>query len=229
MIESERTGARESAPGSMQSPRVHSTATIMDSELGAWTEVGERASLVETVLGDYSYVERDTQVIYTHIGKFCSIASGVRINPGNHPLGRAALHHFTYRSRGYCLSGSDDEAFFQWRRSHPVRLGHDVWIGHGAVVLPGRKIGTGAAVGAGTVVTHDVPPFTIVAGVPGTPVRERFPRRVQKGLLRIAWWDWSWEQLRRALEDFQTLEAEAFVEKYDTAPKIAGAGGETRE
>jgi hypothetical protein len=188
---------------------------VVDSELGDWTEVGDRASLIETVLGDYSYVERDSQAIYARIGRFCSIASAVRINPGNHPLDRAALHHFTYRSRWYGLAGHDDASFFEWRRSHAVTLGHDVWIGHGAVVLPGRIVGTGAAVGAGAVVTRDIPPFTVATGVPAAPIRERFSKRVQEGLMRIAWWDWTWERLRRALDDFRSLDAEAFVEKYD--------------
>lgn len=214
--------------GTLRSPRVHPTATITDSRLGEWTEVGDRASLVETELGDYSYVERDTQVIHARIGKFCSIASCARINPGNHPLERAALHHFTYRSRWYGLCGSDDDAFFAWRRSHGVVLGHDVWIGHGAVVLPGLEIGTGAAVGAGAVVTRDVPPFTVAAGVPAAPVRERFSRRVQEGLMRIAWWDWTWERLRKALPDFRALRAEAFVEKYDRVPTAPVTEGENR-
>ncbi len=200
----------------MRSPRVHPTAVVIDSELGEWTEVGDRVSLIETVLGDYSYVERDSQAIYARIGRFCSIASGVRINPGNHPVERAALHHFTYRSRWYGLAGDDDARFFEWRRSRAVILGDDVWIGHGVVVLPGRTVGTGAAVGAGSVVTRDVSPFTVAAGIPAVPLRERFPKPVQEGLLRIAWWDWPRDRIRRALDDFRSLDAPAFVEKYDT-------------
>ena len=105
----------------------------------------------------------------------------MRINPGNHPLWRAALHHFTYRSRSYDLHPEDDREFFDWRRAHPVVLGDDVWIGHGAILLPGVKIGTGAVVGAGAVVTKDVPPFTIVAGVPAKTLRRRVPRGGGRG------------------------------------------------
>ncbi len=201
--------------GPYRAPHIHPTALVLDSDLGVWTDVGDRASVIETVLGDYSYVERDTQVIYAHIGKFCSIASFARINPGNHPLDRAALHHFTYRSRQYGLAKEDDAAFFSWRRERGVTLGNDVWIGHGAVILPGRSVGTGAAVGAGSIVTRDVPPFTIAAGVPAKPLRERFPRRVQERLMRIRWWDWPRERLERSVDDFRRLDAEAFVEKYD--------------
>jgi hypothetical protein len=195
-------------------PLVHPEATIVDSHLGAWTEVDARSSLTETVLGDYSYVIHDCDIIYTKIGKFCSIASFVRINPGNHPLERAALHHFSYRSRQFEL-GEDDEAFFSWRRAHQVALGHDVWVGHNATILAGVTIGSGAAIGAGAVVTREVAPFQIVAGVPARPIRERFSPEVQEGLLRIAWWNWPHEKLRLALRDFRTLSAAEFVEKYD--------------
>ena len=144
--------------------------------------MGARTVLTETILGDYSYVTNDCDLIYTEVGKFCSIASHVRINPGNHPLERAALHHFTYRSRFYELHPDDDHEFFNWRRGHKVILGDDVWIGYGAVVLPGVKIGCGAAVGAGSVVTKDVSPFTIVAGVPAKTIRRRVLREVEEAL-----------------------------------------------
>jgi hypothetical protein len=195
-------------------PLIHPEAIVLESELGAWTEVGARASLTETVLGDYSYVIHDSQIIYTQIGKFCSIASFVRINPGNHPLDRAALHHFSYRSRQFAL-GEDDETFFAWRRAHKVTVGHDVWVGHNATILPGVTVGTGAAIGAAAVVTRDVAPFQIVVGVPARPVRSRFPEAIQEGLLRIAWWNWPPEKLRPALCDFRSLSAAEFIEKYD--------------
>jgi len=195
-------------------PTLHPDACVIDSKLGAWTEVGANTQITETVMGDYSYVIHDCHIIYSRIGKFCSIASHVRINPGNHPLHRAALHHFTYRSRQFDLK-DDDAGFFDWRRSKPVTLGHDVWIGHGAVILPGVKIGTGAAVGAGAVVTRDVEPFRIVAGVPSKVIRMRFGEKVQQGLLRIQWWDWSHDMLKERIEDFRSLDAEAFVAKYD--------------
>lgn len=195
-------------------PYVHPEGSARDSVLGPWTRVGARTSLSETVFGAYSYIVNDSSIAYARIGRFCSIARDTRINPGNHPTWRAAQHHFSYRAVSYAMGEADDYDFFQWRRDHQVTMGHDVWVGHGATILPGVSVGTGAVIGAGAVVSRDVPDFTIVGGVPAKPIRERFPKPVQEGLLALAWWDWSHERLSAALEDFRNLDADAFVEKH---------------
>jgi len=198
-------------------PSIDPSATVRDTTLGAYTEVGARTTLIEVEMGDYSYVVNDAQIIYTTIGKFCSIAAMTRINPGNHPMHRATQAHFTYRSSAYFHSELDDTEFFEWRRSHRVRIGHDVWIGHGAIVLPGRNIGTGAVIAAGAIVTKDVPAYTIVAGNPARAIKRRFPEAVADRLARLAWWDWSHEMLRAALPDFRNCPIEGFLDKYEAA------------
>jgi phosphonate metabolism protein (transferase hexapeptide repeat family) len=197
------------------SPLIHPTADVRDCVLGAYTEVGARTSLLEVSLADYSYVVNDSNIVYTTTGKFCSIAAMTRINPGNHPMHRASQSHFTYRASTYFPGEADDDAFFDWRRGHHVEIGHDVWIGHGAVILPGRRIGTGAVVAAGAIVTKDVAPYSIVAGNPARPVRQRFPDGIAERLRALAWWDWNHEQLRVALPDFKALSVEAFLEKFE--------------
>jgi len=194
--------------------RIDASAAVHDATLGRYTAIGARTSFVESSLGDYSYIVEDGEVIYTEIGKFCSIARAVRINPGNHPMARASQSHFTYRASAYFDDAEDEPAFFAWRRAHPVTIGHDVWIGHGAVILPGRRIGTGAVIAAGAVVTRDVADYTIVAGVPARPVRPRFDAATVAGLKALAWWDWPHDRLRAALDDFRRLGAADFVAKY---------------
>jgi phosphonate metabolism protein (transferase hexapeptide repeat family) len=197
-----------------EQPFVHSDADVRDCLLGRYTEVGARTLMAESSMGDYSYVVNDSDIIYTTIGKFCSIASHTRINPGDHPMHRASQSHFTYRSSAYFDGESDDEAFFDWRRSRPVSIGNDVWIGHGAVVLAGRTIGDGAVIAAGAVVTKDIPAYAIAAGVPARIVKMRFDMGVVEGLKKLRWWDWSHEQLRQALPDFRRLTIVEFLETY---------------
>ncbi|MGL4286402.1 MAG: chloramphenicol acetyltransferase [Phreatobacter sp.] len=197
-------------------PSIHPDAIVRSSRFGAYTEVGARTVISETVMGDYSYIVQDGQIDMSTIGKFCSIASHVRINPGNHPTERASQSHFLYRASRYFEGEADEAGFFDWRRSHAVTIGHDVWIGHGGVVLAGRTVGTGAVVAAGAIVTRDVAPYTIVGGNPARVIRRRFDERIAERLQALAWWDWSHERLRLALPDFRMLAIEAFLDKYES-------------
>ncbi|SJZ82522.1 hypothetical protein SAMN02745126_02444 [Enhydrobacter aerosaccus] len=194
---------------------IHPTAVVRDSRLGSYVDIGERVTLDEVIMGDFSYIARDAMAIYTTIGKFCSIAAATRINPGNHPMWRATQHHFTYRSKRYGMADADDDAFFQWRRDAHVSIGHDVWIGHGAVLLAGVSVGTGAVIAAGAVVSKPVDPYTIVGGIPAKVIKRRHPAAISERLMALAWWDWPFEQLKAALADFRTLSVEQFVEKYE--------------
>lgn len=195
-------------------PRIGKDSIIHDVTFGYANEVGDRVKMVNVAFGDYSYLCDDSDIINATVGKFCSIAAHTRINPGNHPLHKAALHHFTYRSCQYGFSDEDDEAFFQWRKDQPVHIGHDVWIGHGAVITAGVSIGNGAAIGANAVVTKDVQPYQVVAGVPAKPIRYRFDEPTRTALDELGWWHWSGEQLTKALADFRELTAEQFVAKH---------------
>ncbi len=198
-------------------PTIHPQAYVEETALGRYTEICARSIVLSTAMDDYSYIMNDCEVAGARIGKFCSIASHVRINPGNHPMERASQSHFTYRSELYWPDAERDEAFFAWRASHGVEIGHDVWIGHGAVILPGIRIGTGAVVGAGAVVTKPVGAYTIVTGIPAKPLKRRFPDDIAAAMMRLAWWDWSHEALRLALTDFRTLSAAEFIAKYQAS------------
>ncbi len=90
-----------------------------------------------------------------------------------------------------------------WDNRGDIVIGSDVWIGYEAVILSGVTIGDGAVIGARAVVTKDVPPYTIVGGVPARPIRKRFNDSTIAALLRLRWWDWPRERIARNLPAIQ--------------------------
>ena len=197
-------------------PTLHEPVTITESELGAWTEVRKGSRINQSTLGDYSYLMERVQLDFAEVGRFANVASHARLGPTNHPIERPTAHHFTYRAGMYGL-GEDDESVFEWRADQPVELGHDVWIGHNATVLPDVTVGNGAVVAAGAVVTRDVDPYEIVAGVPAEPIGRRFPPEIAERLEATAWWEWDHETLGERLAAFRDLDA--FLEAH--APPVA--------
>jgi phosphonate metabolism protein (transferase hexapeptide repeat family) len=198
-----------------EAPFIHPTAQVTDSTLGRYTEIGAGCHIAYSTIGDYSYCVEGTQIAYADIGKFANIAAHVRIYASKHPMQRASLHHFTYRSSWYFEGEQDDAAFFEWRAENGIAIGHDTWIGHGAVIMPGVRVGHGAIIGSNAVVTKDVADFAVAVGVPAKPIRQRFDAPIAERLMALAWWDWSHDKLHAALPDFRALRIEAFLEKYE--------------
>jgi phosphonate metabolism protein (transferase hexapeptide repeat family) len=196
-------------------PRIHTTADLKSCRLGRHVCIGERVILREVTVGDYSYFERHGEAIYTSIGKFCSIAANVRINALEHPMERVTTHKVTYRPNEYFKFLGVDQTFRERRRAKQVRIGNDVWIGHGAVIMPGVNVGDGAVVGANAVVTKDVAPYEIVAGMPARRLRMRFAEEVAARLQALGWWDWPAEKLAQAIPDMQVLAIDDFLAKWE--------------
>ena len=197
-------------------PIVHPSAVLRNAKLGRFTEIKERVAFSDSELGDYSYIERHAEVIYAKIGKFCAVAANARINALEHPLERVSQHKITYRANEFFLGAKLDSEFRARRHGQQVETGHDVWIGHGAIVKPGVKIGHGAVVAAGAIVTRDVPAYAIVAGVPAKFMRWRFELKISERIISLGWWGWSHDKLATVVEDMRLLNAEAFLEKYET-------------
>ena len=193
-------------------PTIHQNCIINNSAIGKWTEIGPMSYLDETTVGDYTYMAGFNQMNYTEIGKFTSIATYVRLNPGNHPSWRVTQHHMTYRRVMFDLHETDDEDFFAWRTKHMVTVGHDVWLGHNVCVMPGVNIGNGAIVGSGAIVTKDIVPYSVHVGIPSKQIKYRFDQKTIQALEDIKWWNWTHDQLKERLLDFNDVDL--FIEKY---------------
>lgn len=138
------------------------------------------------------------------IGKFCSIACGTKFlfNSANHALDSLSTYPFPLFFEEWNLER--EKVTDAWDNRGDIVIGNDVWIGYEAVILSGVTIGDGAIIGTRAVVTKNVPPYTIVGGVPAKPIRKRFDEKVIKELLKIKWWDWTEEKIARNIENIKT-------------------------
>ena len=195
-------------------PFLHPDCEVTDTQFGRYVEIGRATRLAHSEIGDYSYCDRWCDIANTQVGKFSNIAASVRIGATDHPMEKASLHHFHYRAGDYFDGAEDDADWFALRRSRRTVIGHDTWLGHGAQIRPEVTIGHGAVVAGGAIVTRDVAPYMIVAGIPAKPLRRRFSASIATRMEELAWWDWPHAQLQASLKDFQTMPAEAFLEKY---------------
>lgn len=146
------------------------------------------------------------------IGKFCSIACGAKFlfNSANHKMASLSTYTFPLFFEEW---GLEKENVAQaWDQKGDIIIGNDVWIGYEAVILSGVTIGDGAVIGCRAVVTKDVPPYTIVGGVPAKPIRKRFDEETIKELQKIKWWDWPEEKIAGKIPAIQAGDLEELRE-----------------
>ena len=138
------------------------------------------------------------------IGKFCSIACGAKFlfTSGNHALKSLATYTFPIFFDEWDLDAKN--ICDAWDNKGDTVIGNDVWIGYEAVIMPGVTIGDGAIIGTRAVVTGDVPPYTIVGGVPAKPIRKRFDDATIEKLEAMRWWDWDEEKIKRSIPLIQS-------------------------
>lgn len=139
-------------------------------------------------IGAYSYIAPNTNALLTTIGRYCSIGDNVRLGLTQHPVDHLLTSPIAYKGvfdwhQAYTPPDS-------WNELRPVEIAHDVWIGAGATVLGGVRLGTGCIVAARAVVTKDVPPYAVVAGIPAKTVKMRFDDALIERLLKLELWQY---------------------------------------
>ena len=186
-------------------------AVIADSRLGAGVTVGDDTTIArctvgdhvafnrrsyfnDSTIGDYSYSGSNNTVNFASIGKFCSLARNVDVGGFDHDYRKVTtMPMFRFRQ----LAGGGNP---QPEETELCRVGNDVWIAAGTQILHKASVGDGAVVGGGAVVTKDVPPYAIVAGVPAKIIKFRFDPQTIDALLEIRWWDWPLETILANME-----------------------------
>ena len=174
-----------------EKPKISYKCSIKDVEFGKYTNVAHHAQIADSKIGKRTSVGRYAKVREAEIGKYCSISWDVTIGAVSHPSERITSHAFTYREQfGIC----EKDIMIPQKKTI---IGNDVWIGCNSVILSGVKVGDGAIIGAGAVVTKDVEPYSVVAGVPAHVIKYRFERNIIKKLEQMKWWDLSDEVIRQ--------------------------------
>lgn len=198
----------------------HSTVYLKNVVNSEQIEVGDY-----TIYDDFVNDPRDFQknnVLYHYpecnhdklkIGKFCSIACGAKFlfNSANHSLGSLSTYPFPIFFEEWELDTDVHSISKAWDNKGDIVVGNDVWIGYEALITAGVTIGDGAIIGSRAVVTKDVPPYTIVAGLPAKPIRRRFCDDVVNKLEQIRWWDWDYEKIKANIEAIQCGNIDALI------------------
>ena len=173
--------------------------------------VGRFSHLKHTIIGRYTYLGNGCDFSNCVIGSFCSISSNVKLILGSHPSSRwVSTHPLFFSKNSYVGKGFVDEIRFEEFKNtsngYSCEIGNDVWIGSNVSILQGVTIGDGAIVGANSLVTKDIPPYTIVVGCPAHFIRNRFCEDDIDLLNKIKWWNWDIEKIRENALYFENIE-----------------------
>ncbi|WP_276788569.1 CatB-related O-acetyltransferase [Paraprevotella xylaniphila] len=167
---------------------IDSGACLSDTTIiGINAHILENCIINNSQVGNYSYIGRNCLIQNTYIGNYCSIANDVFIGLGKHPLDMFSTSPLFYRKANtFNISIVEDKEFDEYQE---IIVGNDVWIGTRSIILDGVKIGNGAVIAAGSVVTKDVEPYMIVAGVPAKPIRKRATEDKIREYQNSKWWN----------------------------------------
>ncbi len=173
--------------------RLLNRPALRNCDIASTAKVGTGSNCISVKMGRYSYMGKNNSVCNAEIGAFCSIASYCAIGGGEHAIHFVSTSPVFNKGRNILKKNF---ALLEPQQSGKTTIGNDVWVGEQAFIKAGITIGDGAVIGAHAVVTHDIPPYAIVAGAPAKIIRFRFSQEEIEKLLKLQWWNWSEEKLK---------------------------------
>lgn len=178
---------------------------LINVVFGQYNWLGNNVIMINSSIGDFSYISDGSVISETEMGKFCSIGPNVRIAPGKHPTHTfVSTHPAIYSNPDYCMKNFQTKDYHNPKRN--VIIGNDVWICANAVIADGVTVGDGAIIAANAVVNSDVEPYSIVGGIPATFIRKRFKDEQINVLNGSKWWDQSLDWIEKNSDIFLDIE-----------------------
>jgi acetyltransferase-like isoleucine patch superfamily enzyme len=171
------------------------------SKVSKKAKVNRGVKIYDSNIDSFTYIGPNAEIVCADIGKFCSVANNCSIGLATHSLKNISSSPiFTARKNGTGHSWVEKNSFEEIKR---VKIGNDVWIGTKVIIMGGVKIGNGAIIGAGSIVTRDLPDYSIAVGVPAKVKKFRFDKPIIDKLQEINWWDFPEEKLKEKIKLFQ--------------------------
>lgn len=175
---------------------VSDSAKVNNSKLKYYSRMKDYSEIHSSNLGEYSYISQYSIVNKSTIGKFCSISNGCYIGLWEHNTQVSTHSFYLYEHSGDFVEGYTDYD----KDTIETVLGNDVLVGANAVIMKGVKIGDGAIIGASSVVTKDVPSYSVVVGNPARVIKYRYNKEDIEWLLQLKWWDFSRDKLKKIID-----------------------------